>query len=284
MKLISHAALFCALLLAAAPARAQEPAAEQLSPAEAAARKAFAEGNALMEQRRYAEALARYREGLRHLPDDPSLLYNASTAAVLVGDFATAAPYLKQLVGVYPNDWQSRAKLIQTYQALGDLKARDVQRVALFDLRRRGGGEDKEQPEMSLSRQQVYCRERLEVAGQKVMVFEHFELKGPRALRYAFIVLDESGEREARRISLGSYDFTNNVWAESNKEKAAQGRLFHLDGYFPGGHATYGFYHPEPTYDEVRAAVIKILEGEKKPAGGPAAPRPAPAPAERQKP
>lgn len=286
MKSIPRAALFLALLLSAAPARAQEPAGSgQVSPAEAAARKAFAEGNALMQRRRYAEALARYREGLEHLPDDPSLLYNASTAAVLVGDFATAAPYLKQLVGVYPNDWQSRAKLIQTYQALGDLKARDVQRVALFDLRRRGGGEDKEQPEMSLSRQQVYCRERLEVAGLKVMAFEHFELKGPRALRYAFIVLDESGDREARRISLGSYDFTNDVWAESNKEKAAQGgRLFHLDGYSPGGHATYGFYHPEPTYDEVRAAVIKILEGEKKPAGGPAAPRPAPAPAERQKP
>ena len=282
MKLLSMIALV--LLLGVAPARGQAgPARAGQSPAEEAAAKAFGEGNALMDERKYAEALARYREGLRHLPDDPALLYNASTAALLVGDFAAAAPYLKRLVTQDVDDWQSRAKLIQTYQALGDLKARDAERAALFDLRRRGGGQNKEHPEMSLARQEVYCRERLEVAGRKVMAFEHFELKGPRALRYAFIVLDESGEREAHRISLGSYDLTNSVWAEMNKEKAAKGeRLFHLDGYFPGGHATYGMYHPEPTYDEVRATVLKILEGGRKPISGTTYGRPAPA--EQKKP
>ena len=281
-------ALALTLMLAASAAQAQEGApARQKTAAEVAAEKAFHEGNSLMGARKYAEALARYRQGLEHLPDDPSLLYNASTAAVIVGDFAGAAPYLKQLVGLYPDDWQSRAKLIQTYQALGDLRGRDVQRVALFDLRKRGGGDDDENPEMSLSRQEVYCRERFEVAGLKVMAFEHFELKGPRALRYAFIVLDDTGDKEAYRISLGSYDSTNAIWAELNQDKAkGGGRLFHLDGYFPGGrHATYGMYHPEPTYDETRAVVLKILAGERKPAAssGPAPP-PGPAPAEPKKP
>jgi tetratricopeptide (TPR) repeat protein len=274
LKLLSAVAL--ALLLAAAPARGQEPAA-------AAAEKAFKEGNALMAERKYAEALARYREGLRHLPDDTPLLYNASTAALLVGDFEGAAPYLKRLVTKDVDDWQSRAKLIQVYQALGDLKARDAERAALFDLRKRGGGENKQEPQMSLARQDAYCRERLEVAGKKVLAFEHFELKGPRALRYAFVVLDEAGQKEAHRISLGSYDFTNSFWAERNKEKAAKGeRLFHLDGYFPGGHATYGMYHPEPTYDEVRATVLKILEGKQAPVSSSTVGRPAPA--EQKKP
>lgn len=271
------AAVALVLLLVAAQARGQAKPAEQ-SPEEAAAAKAFSEGNDLMEARKYAEALARYEEGLRHLPDDPSLLYNASTAALLAGDFQSAAPYLKRLVTQDVNDWQSRAKLIQTYQALGELKARDAERAVLFDLRQRGGGENREKPELSLARQEVYCRERLEVAGKKVMAFEHFELKGPRALRYAFIVLDEAGQKEAQRISLGSYDTTNSIWAELNKEKAKQGgRLFHLDGYFPGGHATYGMYHPEPSYDEVRAIVVKILEGEKNPVSGTTYGRPAPA-------
>ena len=267
MRSISHAVLTLALLLSTAQARGQAVSgAAQTPPAEEAAAKLFKEGNALMDERKYADALARYREGLRLMPDEPSLLYNASTAALLLGDFAAAAPYLKRLVEQYPDDWQSRAKLIQTHQALGDLKARDAERAALFEMRRRGGGENKEEPEKSLSRQEIYCRERLEVAGQKVMAFEHFELKGPRALRYVFIVLDAEGRGEARRISLGSYDLTNGVWAESNKEKAAKGeRLFHLDGYYPGGHATYGMYHPEPTYDEVRATVVKILEGAQKP-------------------
>lgn len=45
-------------------------------------------------------------------------------------------------------------------------------------------------------------------------------------------------------------------------KRAKEGeRLFHLDGYFKNGHATYGMYHPAPTYDETRGIVIKILEG-----------------------
>ena len=284
VKLITAVVAFV-LLLVAVPAHGQAGPAKQAeqSPEEAAAAKAFSEGNDLMEARKYAEALARYQEGLSHLPDDSSLLYNASTAALLAGDFHAAAPYLKRLVTQDVNDWQSRAKLIQTYQALGELKARDAERAVLFDLRQRGGGENKEKPEMSLVRQEVYCRERFEVAGKKVMVFEHFELKGPRALRYAFIVLDETGQKESHRISLGSYDTTNAVWTEMNKEKAKQGgRLFHLDGYFPGGHATYGMYQPEPTYDEVRATVVKILEGGKNPLSSTTYGRPAPA--EQKKP
>ncbi|HLM56122.1 MAG TPA: tetratricopeptide repeat protein [Pyrinomonadaceae bacterium] len=287
MKSISKAALALALLLSTLTAFGQTPVrpAQEPGAAEAAAEKAFDEGNALMEQRKFADALARYREGLRHLPDDSSLLYNASTAALLAGDFAAAAPYLTRLVAAYPDDWQSRAKLIQTHQALGDLKARDAERAALFELRKRGGGRNEESPELSLARQDAYCRERMEVKGRQVMAFEHFELKGERALRYAFVVLDEAGGREAYRISLGSYDMTNSFWAASNKEKAARGgRLFHLDGYFPGGHATYGMYHPEPTYDEVRATVVKILEGKQDPVSSSTVRRPPPAPAEQKKP
>lgn len=246
------------------------------------AEKIFRAGNELMEQRKYREALAKYKEGLALLPDDESLLFNASTAALLVHDFESAAGMLKKLTLARPEDWQSRAKLIQSYQALGDLKARDAERDVLFDLRRRGKGENADRPDMSLSRQDVYCRERLRVGGRNVMAFEHFELKGERALRYVFIVLDEDGRTEDFRISLGSYNMTNSIWAELNKEKAARGeRLFHLDGYFKWGHATYGMYHPEPSYDEVRKTVVAILEGKQSPISSSTRPQP---PAESKKP
>ncbi|HYG81881.1 MAG TPA: tetratricopeptide repeat protein [Pyrinomonadaceae bacterium] len=278
--------LVCLLLAAATLAAAQQPARPQAPalPAEAAAEKAFHEGNAFMEQGKHAEALASYKEGLKHLPDDPSLLYNASTAALLVEDFATAAGYLKKLVPTVPEDWQARAKLIQAYQALGDLKARDAERAALLELRKRGGGENRESPEMALSKQEMYCRERFNVAGRKGMAFEHFELKGPRGLRYVFIVFDQASGREAFRISLGSYDTTNTIWAELNKEKAAKGgRLFHLDGYFGGGsHATYGMFHPEPSYDEVRKLVFDILEKKRAPISSSTPARPAQQPPEKK--
>jgi hypothetical protein len=111
-----------------------------------------------------------------------------------------------------------------------------------------------------------YCREQFEAGGEKVMVFEEFELKGDRALRYVFSVLDESEAKEKYRISLGSYDSTNAYWHESTKPKPKkEDRLFHLDGYYSWGHATFGMYFPEPTYDQVRITVIEILEKKRNP-------------------
>jgi tetratricopeptide (TPR) repeat protein len=223
--------------------------------AEAVAEKAFNDGNDLMEQRKYKEALARYQEALAKTPDSPGLLFNGGLAAYMSKDFAIAEKLWKSLTELDPDDWQARAKLVQAYQALGDLKARDEQRRKLLDLRKSGKSED-------LNKLDFYCREQFEAAGKMVMVFEHFELKGERALRYVFSVLDESGEGQAFRISLGSYDLTNAVAAGRLKKGE---RLFHLDGYYKWGHATYGFFTPEPSYDEIRKRVIGILEEKTQP-------------------
>jgi tetratricopeptide (TPR) repeat protein len=275
MKVVLHLIVLLAVLVLAPAHAAQSGTAP--SAAVVAAEKAFLEGNELMEKGKFAEAHQRYVEGLKHLPDDPSLLYNASTAAVRSGNYAAASVHLKKLVAAFPDDWQARAKLIQTHQALGDLKARDDERAALFALRKRGGGRDTDDPKVSLSQQEMYCRERFEAGGRQVMAFEHFELKGPRGRRYVFIVLEASGEKEDYNISLGSYDLTNSIWAAQNKDEAAKGgRLFHLDGYYNWGHATFGMYYPEPSYDDVRKIVVQILESKKKPVSSSTVVRPAP--------
>jgi hypothetical protein len=94
------------------------------------------------------------------------------------------------------------------------------------------------------------------------MAFEHFELKGDRALRYVFVILKEADDSEDFRISLGSYDTTNATWRAITKPTPKPSeRLFHLDGYFSGGHATYGMFSPEPSYDDTKLRVLRILEG-----------------------
>lgn len=246
------------------PAQGTPP--QSRSAVEAEADKLFQTGNALMDERKYADAYAKYKEALALLPDYPSVIYNVATAAALVKDFKTVAELSEKLLRLEPEDWQSRAKLIQAYQALGDLKARDEARAVLFEMRKSGRGENSAEPKFSLSRHEMYCRERLNVAGKEVMVFEYFELKGERALRYIFLVLDKEGRDEDFRITLGSYDATNAVWRETAKAKVGKdARLFHLDGYFPWGHATYGMYHPEPSYDEIRKVFVSILEGKTDP-------------------
>jgi hypothetical protein len=116
------------------------------------------------------------------------------------------------------------------------------------------------------------------------MAFEHFELKGDRALRYVFSIVNEAEDGEDYRISLGSYELDQAIWRQTTKPKPKDGeRLFHLDGYFKGGgHATYGFYAPEPSYDQIRAIVFQILEGKGNPISSstvtPAAAKPDPKP------
>jgi tetratricopeptide (TPR) repeat protein len=224
----------------------------------AVAEKAFDAANALMDKRVYLEALAKYKEALAILPNDPSLLFNGGLAAYQGKEYALAADLWRRLKTADPLDWHVRAKLIQAYQALGKLPERDAERAELFQLRSVGKNDE-------LSKQFEYCRDQFEVKGLKVMAFEHFELKGDRALRYVFSVLNEVGNGEEFRISLGSYELTNSLWRRTAKPKPKEGeRLFHLDGYYKWGHATYGMFAPEPSYDETRSRVIRILEGKDK--------------------
>jgi tetratricopeptide (TPR) repeat protein len=221
--------------------------------------KIFEEANALMAAHKYTAAVSRYKEALAIAPEEPSLLFNGGLAAFQSRDYSTAAELWLRLKKIDPSDWHSRAKLIQAYQALGKLSQRDVERTELIAMWKSG-----KDPE--LAQQHEYCREQFKVNKRKVMAFEHFELKGERALRYVFSIVNEKADDEDFRISLGSYDFTNAVWRETANPKPKAGeRLFHLDGYYKWGHATYGMYAPEPSYDQVRAQVIKILEGETKP-------------------
>lgn len=234
-------------------AQAPAPSDKELAEAE----KAFDQANTLYEQNKVAEALVQYKKALLILPDNPSLLFNTGTAAYLTKDYSYAAELWTKLKTLEPLDWHNRAKLVQVYQALGKLPERDAERAELFALWKKGTP-----PE--LKEQVHYCREQFEVKGLKVMAFEHFELKGDRAIRYEFIILNKNGPGEQFRISLGSYELTVAIWRQTKKPTPKDDeRLFHLDGYYKWGHALHGMFFPEPSYDDTRARVIKILENHK---------------------
>jgi hypothetical protein len=107
---------------------------------------------------------------------------------------------------------------------------------------------------------ETFCREQFQHGTQKVMVFESFELKGERPVRYAFELVAPEGKGSQRTLSLGSYDFTNQVMKRP-ADRADPRRIFHLDGYTPdGSHQTFAFFEGEPSYEDVRKAVVAILD------------------------
>ena len=240
------------------------------------AQTAFDIGNSLLEQGKADQALTYYKQALAVLPKDPAILFNAGLAAFSTKDFAFATDVWKQLKAVDPVDWHARAKLVQAFQALGKTADRDKEREELLAMWNSGKPAE-------LKKQVQYCRDQFEVNGKKVMVFEHFELKGERALRYVFSILNKTEDGEEYRISLGSYSITNSVWRATTKPTPKEGeRLFHLDGYFPNRHVTYDMLFPEPSYDETRARVIQILQGKGTAISGTtypsAEPKPSPSP------
>lgn len=250
---------------------AQKPSAQQ----EAEAQTAFEIANSLLERGKHGEALTHYKQVLAILPKEPAVLFNAGMAAFTVKDFAFASDVWRRLKEVEPLDWHGRSKLIQAYQALGKTAERDKEREELFAMWKSGNPAE-------LKEKFQYCRDQFEVNGKKVMAFEHFELKGDRALRYVFSILNKTEDGEEYRISLGSYRITDAIWRESRKPKPKDHeRLFHLDGYFPNRHVTYGMFFPEPTYDETRAKVVQILEGKGNPISGTSYPDPKPSPSPR---
>lgn len=102
-----------------------------------------------------------------------------------------------------------------------------------------------------------FCREQFRHERQKFFVFEYFEPSGEHRVYLAFVAVTEAGE-EAYRISLGSYDSTNEIaWELGDLPRSK--RLFHLDRYENGTHATLSFYEFQPDYERVRSDVLAYL-------------------------
>lgn len=217
------------------------------------AEQAFKEANALLEQGKYAPALARYKTAEALAPGDPAILWNGGIAAFFARDYRTAISWWKQLKTGDPSNGRVRAKLIQAYQAAGRTGERDAERRDLLARQKTRT--------VRLDPPDRYCRDQFSYAGKQVFAYEHFALTGERALRYNFLVFSPGKNAPDFRVSLGSYKNTNDIARELGDLEPGQ-RLFHLDGYYENGreHKTFGFFTTEPAYDTVRQQVLRILD------------------------
>jgi tetratricopeptide (TPR) repeat protein len=214
----------------------------------------FSKALLLMERGQYAEAIPIFESLARERKSD-SLLWNLGIAASETHANDKALSAWLEFRKLAPDDWRGRAKLIQAYQAAGDLKARDEQRAELLQLWKEGKNSD-------LAAQSFYCREQIIEANRRVFAFEYFRPTGDYMIFYSFEV--RAPGLEDFKITLGSYEGTNQVMWETGKLKRDE-RLYHLDLYQPKRHETYAFYNSRPSYEAVRENVMSILSGSLKP-------------------
>ena len=215
----------------------------------------FADVVTLMNSGKFAEAIPILEDLKANYPTE-TVFWNLGLSATEVGDNAKALQAWLGYRNVAPDSWQGRAKLVQTYQALGDIDARDRERDALVALWKAGTN-------APLSAQTLYCRDQFKQDGRKVLALEYFNPSGPKMVVYSFNVLNDAGQADFR-ISLGSYDNTNQVALELG-ERPKDKRLYHLDLYRAGMHETHGFFIGQPSYDDTRRLVVDVLTGKNKP-------------------
>jgi tetratricopeptide (TPR) repeat protein len=204
----------------------------------------------LMQEGRHDELYKALLAGLEITPDDPSLLYNIGLSAYLSGQLTEAATYWKRLKTLTPHDFQVRAKLVQVYEALGNIDDRDAERDELLVLH----GQQKTNPNSPPN----YCRDQFTVGDLAVQAFEHFELVGDMAVRYVFYIFRPGDKKPTCTISLGSYASTNQYMQQRGTLQPGE-RVFHLDENRPDEHRSLGFYTGEPPYDIIKSTVKDIL-------------------------
>jgi hypothetical protein len=206
----------------------------------------------------HEQAYAGFQQALESKPDNEALLYNAGMAAYMSGRPDLSIVHWSRLKALAPTDWQVMCKLIQAFEAVGDIGKRDAERAELYRLRG-GPGPDE------LKAAKRYCRDQFVEGGVRVMVFEFFDLEGDTPVRWSFDVMSADEKRVVERYSLGSYRATNDFARESGSLAAGQ-RRFHLDAYRQGGrHDAYGFFVGEPDYAAVKAMVQQVMRGERAP-------------------
>src|SRR5512140_105488 len=194
------------------------------------ARNHFLLGAAAFELGDEAKALLHFETAATLDPAEFLASYDAGLIRQLRGEYEEARRWLLQAAQANPQDWRTRARLVQVFEELRQPDERDRQRMALLAMREAGQVDSPE-----------FCREQFREGSYSVVVFERFELVGTWAMRYRFEVREGTDGGPPRWISLGSYPETNALAALHGEVRAGE-RVFHLDEYGPGEHQTFAFY------------------------------------------
>lgn len=149
-----------------------------------------------------------------------------------------------------PDDISVRAQLAQVYELLDNRAARDAERAGLYALHQRLGDNPKNLP--------CYPRDQFQVLGWRVLVLKYFELSGPLAVRYQFLVHRGPALMPESILSLGQNDRGNLPASRLNYALPGE-RPFHLSEAGQGRLTHLALFADEPSYDDLKMVVCEYI-------------------------
>lgn len=202
-----------------------------------------------LKQGRYPEALAAAEAWVAEAPADARAFSLATTTAIFAREKTKAVIFARKSVELAPAVIGSHGSLVMALQLAGKRSEREIARAALYQLWR-------QQSEATPKRPASFRRDDFEHEGKKIVAAEFFESNGQAALKYEFFVFEGVGKPIIYKISFAS--------------RESAGRTYHLDRYYPdSAHESFGSFESELSYDEVKAIVIAVVSGKRKPVSAP---------------
>jgi tetratricopeptide (TPR) repeat protein len=198
------------------------------------------------------EALEKAKAIVQLYPD--SVQANVTTGAILlqVSRPEEAANYFRKVVLARPDDPHLHSLLLEAYAESGDKQRRDAELATLRRLHTDGRHSD-------FAEVHGVLVERIHVGNLSIAAVAYFSPEGPHHFYYRFDEYDTS-DKLIEFIALAAEDRDQPSTLSSAGKPA--GRRFALTRYSQDEQALLGWIDGTPSYDDVRARVVKAVTAE----------------------
>jgi len=177
-----------------------------------------------------------------------TILYNIGLLELLDKNYDKAELALKELIELDPSDYHSYSKIIQVYYGKKEYEKAEPYKKKLYEAYNQGVLKD--------NLKDMFCFDQFDWNDKLIQVFERFAVKeGELYYKHIFYVINKKGEIEFRIQTENSP-----ISVELDGPKYLLG----MDK--DGTHSTFGFgFNEDFKYDDLKSAVIKVLEEKVKP-------------------
>ncbi len=189
-------------------------------------------------------------------PGSMEAVFYLGGAELGLKNFGAAATDFQKVIAAMPNQWSAHNNLALAYAQAGNWAAFDKERAVIKAARDTNApGVDKDGFDL------------IDILGAGEKTYEvraFYKLHGRYNSRYVFLHFGKGGKADSW-FQCESDDADQEMFAEQHADKAKAGdRRFSLDTYSVGANGIsqglIKFYDGEPTYEVVRADVLKSIE------------------------
>ncbi len=208
-----------------------------------------------------ADALSLLQGVLAADPDNAAANLLAASAEVALYQPAEAVRYGERARALEPDNWKVHTTLVTAYSMAGDVSHRDAERAALRLAH--------ENPALPDARETSgFLLDIFKAGRYRVDAVEYFQPLGRYNTYYRFLVRNGQGAR-VWTIEVNSDSLNQASWAKAYPQQAKEGqRQFQIESAQGPGHTEYRTFSGAPSYDYIRAQVVRIVTSQGTPFPG----------------